>query len=154
MHKLRTAVEDKINVLPLSYIDKQSRGDLLSRVTNDIDNVAQSLQQTLNQMLTSVLLLVGVAIMMFTISPLLALVALTTVPVSVFGMRTIAKPGPAAVHVAVAQHGLAERTDRGDVHRSRGREGVRPPARGRGAFPHHERRAVRRLRSARSSCRA
>ena len=91
MHKLRTAVEDKINVLPLSFIDKQSRGDLLSRVTNDIDNVAQSLQQTLNQMLTSVLLLVGVAIMMFTISPLLALIALTTVPVSVFGMRAIAK---------------------------------------------------------------
>ena len=65
-------VEDKINVLPLSYIDKQARGDLLSRVTNDIDNVAQSLQQTLSQMLTSVLLLIGVAIMMFTISPLLA----------------------------------------------------------------------------------
>ena len=91
MHKLRTAVEDKINVLPLAFVDKQSRGDLLSRVTNDIDNVAQSLQQTLNQMLTSVLLLVGVAIMMFTISPLLALIALTTVPVSVFGMRQIAK---------------------------------------------------------------
>jgi ATP-binding cassette subfamily B multidrug efflux pump len=91
MHRLRAEVENKVNVLPLSYVDKQARGDLLSRVTNDIDNVAQSLQQTLSQMLTSVLLLIGVAIMMFTISPLLALVALTTVPVSVWGMRVVAR---------------------------------------------------------------
>ncbi|HYL52811.1 MAG TPA: ABC transporter ATP-binding protein [Acidimicrobiia bacterium] len=91
MYKLRSDVEDKVNALPLRYIDRQQRGDLLSRVTNDIDNVAQSLQQTLSQMLTSVLLLLGVAIMMFTISPLLAVVALTTVPVSVFGMRAVAR---------------------------------------------------------------
>jgi ATP-binding cassette subfamily B protein len=91
MYRLRSDVEDKVNALPLSYIDKQSRGDLLSRVTNDIDNVAQSLQQTLSQMLTSVLLLVGVAIMMFTISPLLAVVALTTVPLSVWGMQVVAR---------------------------------------------------------------
>ncbi len=91
MYRLRADVEDKVNVLPLSYIDKQQKGDLLSRVTNDIDNVAQSLQQTLSQMLTSVLLLLGTAIMMFTISPLLAVVALTTVPVSVWGMQVVAK---------------------------------------------------------------
>ncbi len=91
MFKLRSDVEDKVNALPLSYIDKQQRGDLLSRVTNDIDNVAQSLQQTLSQMLTSVLLLIGTAVMMFTISPLLAVVALTTVPVSVFGMRVVGR---------------------------------------------------------------
>jgi ATP-binding cassette subfamily B protein len=91
MYRLREEVEMKINRLPLSYVDKQQRGDLLSRVTNDIDNVAQSLQQTLSQMLTSVLLLFGVAIMMFTISPLLAVVALTTVPLSVWGMQIVAK---------------------------------------------------------------
>ena len=91
MQRLRRAVEDKVHALPLSYIDRGSRGDLLSRVTNDIDNIAQSLQQTLSQMLNSVLLLLGVAVMMFTISPLLAAVALTTVPVSVFAMRGIAK---------------------------------------------------------------
>jgi len=91
MYKLRSDVEDKVNRLPLSYIDKQQRGDLLSRVTNDIDNVAQSLQQTLSQMLTSVLLLLGTAIMMFTISPFLAVVALTTVPVSIWGMRAVAR---------------------------------------------------------------
>jgi len=89
MFRLRRSVEDKIHALPLRYIDHESRGDLLSRVTNDIDNIAQSLQQTLSQMLNSVLLLVGVAVIMFTISPLLAAVALTTVPVSVFLMQKI-----------------------------------------------------------------
>ena len=87
---LRRAVEDKVHNLPLNYIDQRSRGDLLSRVTNDIDNIAQSLQQTLSQMLNSILLIIGVAILMFTISPLLAVVALTTVPASVFAMKKIA----------------------------------------------------------------
>ena len=102
MSRLRSAVEDKINVLPLSYIDKQSRGDLLSRVTNDIDNVAQSLQQTLSQMLTSVLLLIGVAIMMFTISPLLA--RRRAHDRAGLGVRHAGDraQGPAPVHVAVA----------------------------------------------------
>ena len=72
----RRSVEDKLNRLPLSYVDGTARGDLLSRVTNDIDNLAQSLQQTVSQILTSLLTLVGVTVMMFTISPLLALVAL------------------------------------------------------------------------------
>jgi ATP-binding cassette subfamily B protein len=91
MFRLRSMAEDKLNRLPLSYVDQQQRGDLLSRVTNDLDNVAQSLQQTMSQMLTSVLLLVGTTVMMFTISPLLALVAMTTVPLSIFGMRWIAR---------------------------------------------------------------
>ena len=90
MFRLRELAEAKLNRLPLDYIDHQPRGDLLSRVTNDLDNVAQSLQQTLSQMLTSVLLLVGVAAVMISISPLLALVALTTVPASIWVMRFIA----------------------------------------------------------------
>src|SRR5205085_3666740 len=89
MYRLREQAEAKLNALPLNYVDQQARGDLLSRVTNDLDNVAQSLQQTLSQMLTSVLLLIGVAIMMFTISPFLAAVTLTTVPLSLFAMRVI-----------------------------------------------------------------
>src|SRR6185436_2879362 len=91
MFGLRSAAEDKLNRLPLRYVDKQARGDMLSRVTNDLDNVAQSLQQTLSQMLTSILLLLGVSVMMFTISPLLALVAMTTVPASLFLMKVIGK---------------------------------------------------------------
>jgi ATP-binding cassette, subfamily B, multidrug efflux pump len=90
MYRLRAEVEDKLNRLPLGYIDRQPRGDLLSRVTNDIDNVAQSLQQTLSQMLTSVLTIFGVMIMMFTISPLLAVIALITIPVSLLTIRLIA----------------------------------------------------------------
>jgi ATP-binding cassette subfamily B protein len=90
MFGLRAAAEAKLNALPLRHIDRQARGDLLSRVTNDLDNLAQSLQQTLSQMLTSVLLLFGVAGMMIAISPLLAAVALTTVPLSLLAMRAIA----------------------------------------------------------------
>ncbi len=89
MFALRESVERKLNHLPLSYIDRQARGDLLSRVTNDIDNLSQSLQQTISQILTSLLTLLGVTIMMFTISPLLAIIALFTVPVSVWLMKFI-----------------------------------------------------------------
>ena len=89
MLRLRADVEDKLNRLPLRYVDRQPRGDLLSRVTNDIDNVAQSLQQTLSMLLTSTLTLVGVLVMMFVISWLLALVALVTIPVSLLTVRVI-----------------------------------------------------------------
>ncbi|MGD9997805.1 MAG: ABC transporter ATP-binding protein [Ilumatobacteraceae bacterium] len=90
MFRLRADVEDKLGRLPLSWVDRQPRGDLLSRVTNDIDNVAQSLQQTLSQLLTSALTITGVLVLMFVISPLLALVAVVTVPLSIFSMRSIA----------------------------------------------------------------
>ncbi|HLN06900.1 MAG TPA: ABC transporter ATP-binding protein, partial [Acidimicrobiales bacterium] len=80
MLRMRADVEDKINRLPLRYFDRQPRGELLSRVTNDIDNISQSLQQTMSQLLTSLLTIVGVLGMMFWISPLLALVALVTIP--------------------------------------------------------------------------
>ena len=89
MFAVRESVERKINRLPLSYIDGQARGDLLSRVTNDIDNLSQSLQQTTSQILTSLLTLLGVSIMMFTISPLLAAIALITVPLSIWLMKYI-----------------------------------------------------------------
>ncbi|MEX0848045.1 MAG: ABC transporter ATP-binding protein [Ilumatobacteraceae bacterium] len=91
MRTLRNDVEAKLNVLPLGFVDRQPRGDLLSRVTNDIDNVAQSLQQTLSQLLTSSLTIFGVVVMMFLISPVLALVAIVTVPASLFAMGQIAK---------------------------------------------------------------
>lgn len=91
MFQLRADVEEKLHRLPLSYVDRHARGDLLSRVTNDIDNVAQSLQQTLSQMLTSTLTIVGVLVMMFTISWELALIALVTVPLSLWTVRAIAR---------------------------------------------------------------
>ena len=88
IYTLRSQVEEKINRLPLSYFDKQTRGELLSRVTNDIDNISQSLQQTLSQVLTSVLTVIGVTVMMFVVSPVLALIALVTIPVAV-GVTTL-----------------------------------------------------------------
>ncbi len=89
--KLREQVQAKLARLPLSYFDRQPRGEILSRVTNDIDNLQQSLQQTLSQLVTSLLTIVGVLTLMFIISWELALIALVTVPASAFAMRKIAK---------------------------------------------------------------
>ncbi|GAB2644636.1 ABC transporter ATP-binding protein [Kribbella swartbergensis] len=88
---LRSEVEDKLNRLPLSYFDGAPRGELLSRVTNDIDNISTSLQQTLSQLLTSLLTVIGVVTMMFVVSPLLALIALVTIPISMVVTAAIAK---------------------------------------------------------------
>jgi len=85
--KLRSDVEDKLSRLPLQFFDKQPRGELLSRVTNDIDNVSLSLQQTISQLLFGLLTVVGVIVMMFVVSPLLAVIALITVPVSILIAR-------------------------------------------------------------------
>ena len=82
VYRMREQVSSKIGRLPLKYFDNQPRGELLSRVTNDVDNVAQSLQQTLSQLLSNVFLLLGVLFMMFWVSPLLAIVALVTIPVA------------------------------------------------------------------------
>lgn len=95
MFSLRSEVEAKIHRLPLSYIDRQSRGDLLSRVTNDIDNISQSLQQSLSQLITSLLTIIGVLGMMIWVSPILALIAVITVPLSVLAMKQIAKKSKA-----------------------------------------------------------
>nr|WP_249051784.1 ABC transporter ATP-binding protein [Cellulomonas fimi] len=89
--RLRADVESKLSRLPLAYFDSQKRGEVLSRVTNDIDNIAQTMQQTLSQLITAVLTVVGVLVMMLWISPLLALVALVTVPASVATTVAIAK---------------------------------------------------------------
>jgi ATP-binding cassette subfamily B multidrug efflux pump len=90
MQRLREDIETKLNSMPLSYLDTHPRGDLLSRVTNDIDNVAQSLQQSISQLLTGVLTIIGTIIMMLWISWQLALVAVLTVPISIFVMKQIA----------------------------------------------------------------
>jgi ATP-binding cassette subfamily B protein len=91
VYRLRRLAEEKIGRLPLKYFDTQSRGDLLSRVTNDIDNIATSLQQGLSQILNSVLTVVSVLIMMVWISPELALVSLIAIPLSMFASVKIAK---------------------------------------------------------------
>jgi ATP-binding cassette, subfamily B, multidrug efflux pump len=91
VYRLRSDVEAKLNRLPLSYFDRQPRGEILSRVTNDIDNLGQSLQQTMSQLLTSLLTVIGVLTVMVVISPLLAVVALVAVPFSLLITRVIGK---------------------------------------------------------------
>ncbi|MBO0608334.1 ABC transporter ATP-binding protein [Myceligenerans salitolerans] len=91
MRRLRDDVEAKLHRIPLSYVDRQRRGEILSRVTNDIDNASQTATQTLAQLVTSLLTVVGVLAMMFWISWILALVALVTVPLSVVITMQIAK---------------------------------------------------------------
>nr|WP_167363627.1 ABC transporter ATP-binding protein [Micromonospora eburnea] len=91
VYRLRNDVEAKLSRLPLSYFDGTSRGEVLSRTTNDIDNVQLVLQQTLGQIVNSLLTLIGVLAMMLWISPLLALVAVVTVPVSLYLASRVAK---------------------------------------------------------------
>ncbi|MEU9086873.1 ABC transporter ATP-binding protein [Streptomyces sp. NPDC048357] len=91
VYRMREELQAKLSRLPLSYFDQQKRGEVLSRATNDIDNIGQTLQQTMGQLLNSLLTIVGVLAMMFWISPLLALVALLTVPLSVFVAAKIGK---------------------------------------------------------------
>lgn len=91
VYRLRRDVEEKLNRLPLSYFDSQPRGELLSRVTNDIDNVAQSLQQTLSQLVTSLLTVLAMLTMMIVVSPVLSLIALATIPLSIAVTAVVGK---------------------------------------------------------------
>ncbi|WP_336671356.1 ABC transporter ATP-binding protein [Tsukamurella sp. USMM236] len=91
MYSLRREVEEKLNRLPLSYFDKQPRGELLSRVTNDIDNLGQSLTQALSQLIVSAFTVVGVLIMMLVVSPLLTAVAVVVIPLIVIFAGQIMK---------------------------------------------------------------
>ncbi len=91
VYRLRRDVEEKLERLPLQYFDSHSHGDILSRVTNDIDNLTSTLQQGLSQLLTSTLTILGVLVMMFLISPILAAISLVTVPASVVVRVMIAK---------------------------------------------------------------
>ena len=89
--RLRADVEDKVHRLPLRYFDTRQRGEVLSRATNDVDNMQQSLSMSITQLLTSVLTVFGVLVMMLTISPLLTLLTVVTVPLSLWVTRSIAR---------------------------------------------------------------
>jgi ATP-binding cassette subfamily B multidrug efflux pump len=91
VYRLRRDVDEKLARLPLKYFDTHPRGDTLSRVTNDIDNIANTLQQSLTQLITSLAILLGVLVMMVYISPLLALISLLMLPVVVVATMLIAR---------------------------------------------------------------
>ena len=89
--KMRNDVKEKLDRLPLKYFDEHTHGEILSRVTNDMDNIATTLQQSLGQLITSVVTIVGVLAMMISISPVMTLIALITLPVSAAITMRIAK---------------------------------------------------------------
>jgi ATP-binding cassette, subfamily B, fatty acid transporter len=91
LQALRSDVEEKVHRLPLAYFDTRQRGEVLSRVTNDVDNVQTSLSMTISQLLTAILTVVTVLVMMLTISPLLTGITLLTVPLSLLATRAIAR---------------------------------------------------------------
>jgi ATP-binding cassette subfamily B protein len=91
VRRMRAEVEEKLNRMPLSYFDRQPRGELLSRVTNDMDNLAQTLQQTMSQLLTSLLTIIFVFAMMIYISWTLALITLVTIPISMAAAGLVMK---------------------------------------------------------------
>jgi ATP-binding cassette subfamily B protein len=91
MVTLRSDVENKLHRMPLSYFDSRQRGEVLSRVTNDVDNIQTSLSMTISQLMTSVLTVFAVLVMMLTISPLLTLLTVVTVPLSLWATRAIAR---------------------------------------------------------------
>jgi ABC-type multidrug transport system fused ATPase/permease subunit len=91
LQALRSDVEDKLHRLPLAYFDTRQRGEVLSRVTNDIDNLQTSLSMTITQLLSAILTVATVLLMMLTISPLLTGITLLTVPLSVLATRAIAR---------------------------------------------------------------
>jgi ATP-binding cassette, subfamily B, multidrug efflux pump len=91
VYKLREDVNQKLTRLPLKYFDSRTHGETLSRITNDIDNISNTLQQSLTQMITAIITIIGVIIMMLTISPVLTLITLLTIPLSMVGIVLIAK---------------------------------------------------------------
>ena len=90
-YRMRKEISEKINRLPMKYFDKTTHGEVLSRVTNDVDTLSQSLNQSATQLITSVTTLIGVLVMMLSISPLMTVVALLILPISMILVSTIVK---------------------------------------------------------------
>ena len=135
MVALRSDVEDKVHRLPLRYFDSRQRGEVLSRVTNDVDNIQTSLSMTISQLLTSMLTVVAVLVMMLTISPLLTLLTVVTVPLSLWVTRAIARRSQQLFVAQWANTGTAQRPHRGDLQRLHGGQDLRSPGQGAGTVP-------------------
>ncbi|HCJ08125.1 MAG TPA: multidrug ABC transporter ATP-binding protein [Lachnospiraceae bacterium] len=89
--QMRKEISEKINRLPMNYYDKHSFGDVLSRITNDVDTLTQGLNQSVTQLISSSATLIGILIMMLSISPLMTLIALLLLPISALGIMLIVK---------------------------------------------------------------
>ncbi|WP_234117216.1 ABC transporter ATP-binding protein [Clostridium hydrogenum] len=91
VYDIRKDVDDKLSRLPLKFYDSKTHGEILSRVTNDVDNIANTLQQSLTQLITSIVTIVGIVVMMLTISPILTLITILTLPLYIIVTTVIAK---------------------------------------------------------------
>ncbi|MDP1421972.1 ABC transporter ATP-binding protein [Peribacillus simplex] len=91
VYDLREDVKDKLEKLPLKYFEGHPNGETLSRMTNDIDTIGSTLQQSLTQFITSIVTILGIIIMMLSISPLLTLISIVSLPLSIFAIRPILK---------------------------------------------------------------
>ena len=91
VYDIRKDVSSKLDKLPLKYFDSKTHGEILSRVTNDVDNIANTLQQSLTQLITSIVTIIGIIIMMLTISPMLTLIVILTLPLYVIVTAFVAK---------------------------------------------------------------
>ena len=90
-YRMRKEISEKINRLPMNYYDKMTHGEVLSRITNDVDTLSQSLNQSATQLITSITTIIGVLIMMLSISPLMTVVALLILPISMGMISVIVK---------------------------------------------------------------
>jgi len=91
VYNIRRDVEDKLSRLPLKFFDAKTHGEILSRVTNDVDNIATTLQQSLTQLITSIVTIIGIIVMMLTISPLMTLIVILTLPLYILVTALVAK---------------------------------------------------------------
>ena len=129
---MRRDISQKINRMPLAYFDRVPNGEVLSRITNDVDTVTQTLNQSMTQIVTSVTQFIGVLVMMLTISPLMTLVALCILPLSLIIVSNVVKRSqpffrperPALFPKAAGLSGPRQRTRGGDVWRSSGGNGL------------------------------
>jgi ATP-binding cassette subfamily B multidrug efflux pump len=123
-YRFREEIAAKINKMPLSYFDRNTQGEVLSRITNDVDTVNQTLSQSLTQIITSAITVLGVLIMMFSISWLMTLVALIVIPPDVGGGGPHRQPLPGLLQGAAGLPGARQRPRGGNVWWAPGDEGV------------------------------
>jgi len=106
VYNMRKEVDEKLSLLPLKFFDSRTHGEILSRVTNDFDNISTTLQQSLTQLITSIVTIIGVIVMMLSISPLLTLIVILTLPLYIVVTMNIAKRSQK--HFAAQQKSLGE----------------------------------------------
>ena len=148
---LRRDLSLKIDRLPLRYFDTRTHGEVLSRFSNDVDTVSQTLNQALSQIVTSLTTIVGILIMMLTISWQMTIVALLILPLSFFSMRAIIRRSQRFFVEQQACARPAQRARGGDVLRAHGDEGFRRRAAFDRRLPRDQRAASTRARGNRSS---